>query len=92
MRSEWTTGNSSITITNLGERGADLVHGLISPPEVALVGFGRITERPWVVNGEVVPRPIVTVTLGADHRATDGAIGSRFLSTLTNALENPEKL
>jgi pyruvate dehydrogenase E2 component (dihydrolipoamide acetyltransferase) len=92
MRSEWTTGNSSITITNLGERGADLVHGLISPPEVALVGFGRIIERPWVVNGEVVPRPIVTVTLGADHRATDGAVGSRFLSTLANALEKPEKL
>ena len=92
MRSEWTVSNSSITITNLGERGADLVHGLISPPEVALVGFGRITERPWVVNGEVVPRPIVTVTLGADHRATDGAVGSRFLSTLANALEKPEKL
>ena len=92
MRSEWTTGNSSITITNLGERGADLVHGLISPPEVALVGFGRIIERPWVVNGEVVARPIVIVTLGADHRATDGAVGSRFLSTLANALEKPEKL
>lgn len=92
MRSEWTSSDSSITVTNLGERGADLVHGLISPPEVALVGFGRITERPWVVNGEVVPRPIVTVTLGADHRATDGAVGSRFLSTLANALEEPEKL
>lgn len=92
IRSQWTDGGSSITVTNLGERGADLVHGLISPNEVALVGFGRIVERPWVVHGDVVARPIVTVTLGADHRATDGAVGSRFLNTLANALEEPEQL
>lgn len=92
MRSEWTASDSSITVTNLGERGADLVHGLISPPEVALVGFGRVLERPWVVDGVVTPRSMVTVTLGADHRATDGAAGSRFLNTLANALEEPEQL
>ncbi|MGK0274928.1 MAG: pyruvate dehydrogenase E2 component (dihydrolipoamide acetyltransferase) [Ilumatobacter sp.] len=92
MRSEWTTTVSSITVTNLGERGADLVHGLISPPEVALVGFGRIFERPVVVDGVVVARPVVTATLGADHRATDGAVGSRFLSTVASALEEPECL
>lgn len=92
MRSEWTATDSSITVTNLGDRGADLVHGLISPPEVALVGFGRITERPVVVDGAVVARPVVISTLAADHRATDGAIGSRFLSTLANALEHPEQL
>ncbi len=92
LRSEWTGSDSTITVTNLGERGADLVHGLISPPEVALVGFGRILERPWVIDGSVVPRHIVTVTLGADHRATDGAVGSRFLATLAHALEKPEQL
>ncbi len=92
MRSEWTTSDSSISVTNLGERGADLVHGLISPPEVALVGFGRIIERPAVVDGAVVPRPIVISTLAADHRATDGAAGSRFLSTLAQALEHPDQL
>lgn len=92
MRSEWTAFDSSITVTNLGERGADLVHGLISPPEVALVGFGRITQRPMVVDGEVVARPVVISTLAADHRATDGAVGSRFLSTLATILEHPEKL
>ncbi len=59
LRSEWMRDDSTITVTNLGERGADLVHGLISPPEVALVGFGRILERPWVVDGAVVPRSIV---------------------------------
>jgi pyruvate dehydrogenase E2 component (dihydrolipoamide acetyltransferase) len=92
LRSEWTGGASSITVTNLGERGADLVHGVISPPEVALVGFGRIVERPWVIDGEVAVRPIVTVTLAADHRATDGAVGSRFLATLAKLLEHPEEL
>ncbi len=91
LRSEWTRADSTITVTNLGDRGADLVHGLISPPEVALVGFGRILERPWVVDGAVVPRPVVHVTLAADHRATDGAVGSRFLSTLTRILEEPDQ-
>jgi pyruvate dehydrogenase E2 component (dihydrolipoamide acetyltransferase) len=91
LRSEWVRDDSTITVTNLGERGADLVHGLISPPEVALVGFGRVLERPWVVSGTIVPRSIVTVTLGADHRATDGAVGSRFLSTLARSLEEPDQ-
>jgi pyruvate dehydrogenase E2 component (dihydrolipoamide acetyltransferase) len=92
LRSQFTLSGSTITVTNLGERGADLVHGLISPPEVAIVGFGGIALRPWVVDGEVVARHGVTVTLGADHRATDGASGSRFLSTLADVLENPERL
>ncbi len=83
---------STITVTNLGERGADLVHGVISPPEVALVGFGRIAQRPWVVDGQVQPRHMVTATLAADHRATDGATGSRFLATLARLLETPEEL
>jgi pyruvate dehydrogenase E2 component (dihydrolipoamide acetyltransferase) len=90
LRSTWTGAGSTITITNLGDRGADLVHGLISPPEVALVGFGRVVERPWVVDRQVEPRPIVIVTLGADHRATDASVGSRFLATLARSLENPE--
>lgn len=92
LRSEWTATDSSITVTNLGDRGADLVHGLISPPEVALVGFGRIAERPVVVDGVVVARPVVISTLAADHRATDGAVGSRFLSTLVDTLQEPEQL
>ena len=91
LRSEWMRDDSTITVTNLGERGADLVHGLISPPQVALVGFGRVLERPWVVDGVIVPRSVVNVTLGADHRATDGAVGSRFLSTLARFLEAPDQ-
>ena len=91
LRASWMTG-STITITNLGDTGADLVHGVISPPQVALVGFGRSLRRPWVIDDLVTIRPIVTATLAADHRATDGANGSRFLATVATHLEHPEDL
>ena len=91
LRASWMTG-ATITITHLGDTGADLVHGVISPPQVALVGFGRSRERPWVVDGEVVVRPVVTSTLAADHRATDGAVGSRFVATLAQHIDHPEDL
>jgi pyruvate dehydrogenase E2 component (dihydrolipoamide acetyltransferase) len=91
LKASWMSG-ATITVTNLGDHGADLVHGVISPPEVALVGIGRPTERPWVVDGSVAVRRIVTVTLAADHRATDGASGSRFLRTMADLLEHPEEL
>jgi pyruvate dehydrogenase E2 component (dihydrolipoamide acetyltransferase) len=60
---------------------------VISPPQVALVGFGRAVQRPWVVDDLVTIRPVLTTTLAADHRATDGAIGSRFLATIADELE-----
>lgn len=91
LKASWMTG-ATITLTNLGETGADRVHGVISPPQVALVGMGRPAERPWVVDGTVVVRPVLSLTLAADHRATDGATGSRFLATLAHALEHPEEL
>ena len=91
LRSSWMTG-ASITITHLGDTGADLVHGVISPPQVALVGFGRSQARPWVIDDAVVVRPVVTTTLAADHRATDGAIGSRFLASLAALIDHPEDL
>jgi len=91
LRSSWMTG-ATITITHLGDTGADLVHGVISPPQVALVGFGRLRPGPWAVDGDVVVRPIVTTTLAADHRATDGVIGSRFLATLAELIDHPEDL
>jgi pyruvate dehydrogenase E2 component (dihydrolipoamide acetyltransferase) len=91
LRASWMTG-STITITHLGDTGADLVHGIISPPQLALVGFGRSRRRPWVIEDLVTIRPIVTATLAADHRATDGAAGSRFLATIAHHLEHPEDL
>jgi pyruvate dehydrogenase E2 component (dihydrolipoamide acetyltransferase) len=91
LRASWMTG-ATITVTHLGDTGADLVHGVISPPQVALVGFGRSRMRPWVIDDTVVARPVVTSTLAADHRATDGAIGSRFLATLATLIDRPEDL
>jgi pyruvate dehydrogenase E2 component (dihydrolipoamide acetyltransferase) len=83
---------ASITVTNLGDRGAELVHGVIQPPQVALVGFGRIDRRPWVVEDSIVARRVVHVSLAADHRASDGHIGSRFLNLLARRLAEPQSL
>ena len=80
----------SVTVTSLGERGVESVTPIIYPPQVAMVGFGKIDERPWVVDGSVVPRPLVTVTLAADHRVTDGHLGARFLSRVRDLLEGPD--
>jgi pyruvate dehydrogenase E2 component (dihydrolipoamide acetyltransferase) len=85
LKARWMTG-STITVTNLGDLGADLVHGVVSPPQVALVGVGRPRARGWVVDGQVVPRTVLTLTLAADHRATDGMTGSRFLNTIADNL------
>ena len=82
----------TITVTNLGERGVDLVHGVIYPPQVALVGFGGVRERPWADHGMLGVRPIVVVTLAADHRAGDGHTGSRFLTLIEHRLQRPEEL
>ncbi len=82
----------SITVTNLGDQGVESVSGVIYPPQVALVGFGAVSQRPWAVDGMLGVRPLVTVTLAADHRASDGAVGARFLKHLTRLLQRPEEL
>ncbi|ADD43132.1 Dihydrolipoyllysine-residue(2-methylpropanoyl) transferase [Stackebrandtia nassauensis DSM 44728] len=82
----------SITVSNLGDTGVDSVLGVIYPPQVALVGFGAITERPWAVNGLLGVRPVVTASLSADHRVTDGAVGARFLNHIDRLLREPEEL
>jgi pyruvate dehydrogenase E2 component (dihydrolipoamide acetyltransferase) len=82
----------TITVTNLGELGADATFGVIFPPQVAIVGFGRIGSRPRVVDDTVVARTIVTTTLSADHRAIDGHRGARFLAALERRLQQPEAL
>jgi pyruvate dehydrogenase E2 component (dihydrolipoamide acetyltransferase) len=82
----------TITVTNLGDQGVDAVFGVIYPPQVALVGFGQISERPWAEDGKVVVRPVVEMTLAADHRATDGHVGARFLAAIERLLHHPEDL
>jgi pyruvate dehydrogenase E2 component (dihydrolipoamide acetyltransferase) len=82
----------TITVTNLGEQGVPVVYGVIYPPQVALVGFGAIRERPWAENGMLAVRPVVTATLSADHRAGDGHTGGLFLAEIDRLLQAPEEL
>ncbi|MEU2429369.1 2-oxo acid dehydrogenase subunit E2 [Streptomyces sp. NPDC007861] len=82
----------TITVTNLGDQGVEAVFGVIYPPQVALVGFGRVVDRPCAVDGLIGVRPVVTVTLSADHRATNGAVGGRYLTAVDRLLQHPEKL
>jgi len=82
----------TITVTNLGDQGVEAVFGVIYPPQVALVGFGRLENRPWVENGALLALPLVTASLSADHRASDGIRGARFLAGLRERLQHPEEL
>jgi pyruvate dehydrogenase E2 component (dihydrolipoamide acetyltransferase) len=82
----------TITVTSLGEQGVEAVYGVIYPPQVALVGFGKVIERPCCVEGQIVPRPVVTATLAGDHRATDGHRGGVFLAAVARLLQEPAKL
>jgi pyruvate dehydrogenase E2 component (dihydrolipoamide acetyltransferase) len=84
--------DATITVSSLGERGVEALYGIIYPPQVAIVGFGTIVTRPWVVDGAIGPRPIVTVTLSADHRVSDGHAGALFLAEIGKLLQEPEKL
>lgn len=82
----------TITVTNLGEQGVETVFPVIFPPQVAIVGFGRIVERPWAVGGLLGVRPVVQCSLAADHRASDGHRGGRFLTAIERILQEPAKL
>jgi pyruvate dehydrogenase E2 component (dihydrolipoamide acetyltransferase) len=82
----------TVTVTSLGDRGADGVLGVIYPPQVAIVGFGRLLKRPWVLDDQVVPRHLLSVSLAADHRASDGHLGGQLLAAIDQALQIPEQL
>ncbi len=84
--------DATITVTSLGDRGAESVLPIIHPPQVAILGFGRIVERPWVVGGTVVPRRVATLTLAGDHRASDGHRGGLLLARIDALLQRPETL
>lgn len=84
--------DASITLTSLGDLGVTTVHGVIYPPQVALVGFGRISERPWAEGGMLGVRSQVTATLAADHRASDGHRGGQFLDAINRQLQKPDEL
>lgn len=84
--------DGTITVTSLGEQGVESTYGIIYPPQVAIVGFGKVMERPWSVQGQIVSRPVVTATLSADHRVSDGHRGARFLAAVDRLLQEPDKL
>jgi pyruvate dehydrogenase E2 component (dihydrolipoamide acetyltransferase) len=84
--------DATITVSSLGEQGVESVFGVIYPPQVALVGFGKIVERPWAVNGLLGARPIIMASLAADHRASDGHRGGLFLAAVDRLLQEPQKL
>jgi pyruvate dehydrogenase E2 component (dihydrolipoamide acetyltransferase) len=84
--------DATITVTSLGDTGVDRVFGIIYPPQVALVGFGTITERPWADGGTVGARSVMVATLAADHRVSDGHRGARFLTVINRLLQAPEQL
>jgi pyruvate dehydrogenase E2 component (dihydrolipoamide acetyltransferase) len=84
--------DGTITVTNLGDQGVESVYGVIYPPQVAIVGFGTIIERPVARAGLVGARRIIEATLAADHRVSDGHRGGRFLRELDRLLQEPEKL
>ncbi|RSK38387.1 2-oxo acid dehydrogenase subunit E2, partial [Rhodovulum iodosum] len=88
--SEMTMG--TITLSSLGEKGVEAMAGIIYPPQVALVGFGTPMPRPVALGTEVALRETVTVSLAADHRASDGRLGARFLVEIDRLLQSPEAL
>ncbi len=83
--------DATLTVTNLGEQGVESVFGVIYPPQVAIVGFGRIGERPWAQDGLLGVRPVVSASLAADHRVSDGLRGARFLAAIDRHLQEPGK-
>lgn len=84
--------DATVTLTSLGERGTDVVFGVIYPPQVAIVGMGVPRLRPTVVNNEVVPRLMTTLSIAADHRVSDGQRGALFLRAIDKLLQHPERL
>lgn len=82
----------TITVTSFAEEEVDSVIPVIYPPQVAIVGIGSVRERPAAADGQVRAELTVPISLAADHRVTDGRAGTRFLSAINKALQNPEQL
>ena len=85
-------GSATVTVSSLGETGVETVFPVIHPPQVAMVGFGAVLQRPWVVDGGLYVRRVIHATLAADHRASDGHVGAVFLGALEELLAKPEAL
>ena len=82
----------TMTITNIGALGIDIGTPIINPGEVAIVAFGTIKQKPWVVSGEVIPRWITTLGGSFDHRVVDGDLSARFMADVAAIMEEPALL
>lgn len=82
----------TFSITNVGVIGGEEFTPIINPPQTAILGLGRIQETAEVIDGEVVPRTTVKLSLSYDHRVIDGATAARFMNVIKRNLENPEKM
>ncbi|MGZ8830161.1 MAG: 2-oxo acid dehydrogenase subunit E2, partial [Thermoanaerobaculia bacterium] len=82
----------TVTVTTLGEGGVESVFPIIYPPQVAIVGFGTVVERPWAENGMVGARREIHASLAGDHRVSDGHRGGLFLRAIGELLQKPEQL
>ncbi len=82
----------TFTITNIGGIGGRYATPIVNPPQVAILATGAIAERPWVVDGEVVVRPILPLSLSFDHRVVDGADAARFVNELKDYVSSPARL
>ncbi|MEV0891603.1 dihydrolipoamide acetyltransferase family protein [Promicromonospora sp. NPDC050262] len=79
----------TFTLNNYGSLGVDGSAAIINHPQVAILGFGRIIDRPWVVDGQIVPRKITQMSFVFDHRVCDGGTAAAFMRTVADAIENP---
>ena len=84
--------DGTFTVSNLGMFGVRRFTAVINPPQVAILAVGEVAERPVVVNGEVVARKTMEVSLSCDHRVVYGAEGARFLARVRDLLEQPAQL
>lgn len=82
----------TVTISSLGERGVDALLPVIYPPQVAIIGFGTVRPQPWVVGKSVMACPVLTATLAADHRTSDGHRGALLLARIVELLQEPATL
>ena len=85
-------GSGTFTPNHYGVLGVDGSAAIINYPEVAILGVGRIVDKPWVINGELVARKVTELTLTFDYRVCDGATAAAFLRFVVDAIENPSSL
>ncbi|HSR00083.1 MAG TPA: dihydrolipoamide acetyltransferase family protein [Sphingomicrobium sp.] len=84
--------DATVTVSSLGERGVESLLPIIYPPQVAIIGFGTVQQRAWVVDDQVAPRPVLSVTLAADHRVSDGHRGALLLRRIEELLGEADRL